>query len=92
MTTNIKVSKEELRSFKELQIIANLRSVKDKISFFKNKYRSDYESFELEVKSGKEDFEKWDDYIEWKAYESELQSLTDKLNVIKHATNFTITD
>ena len=37
--------------------------------FFENKYQKSYEAFEKEIKNAKEeDFEKWDNYLEWKAY------------------------
>ncbi len=36
---------------------------------FEKKYNMDFEDFQSKIKtSEKEDFEKWDDYIEWKAY------------------------
>ena len=36
---------------------------------FEKKYGLEFEDFERQIKSAvKEDFEKWDDYIEWKAY------------------------
>lgn len=36
---------------------------------FEKKYKIDFEVFQSKIKAAKrEDFKKWDDYIEWKAY------------------------
>jgi hypothetical protein len=36
---------------------------------FEKKYNTDFEDFKSKIEAAeKEDFEKWDDYIEWKAY------------------------
>jgi len=41
--------------------------------------------FEKKVKQEKENFEKWDDYIEWKAYVESLKNLESKLRKIEGA-------
>ena len=39
------------------------------IKFFEQKYQKNFDAFEAEINSSKEeDYEKWDDYIEWKAF------------------------
>jgi hypothetical protein len=41
---------------------------------FEKKYGIPFEDFEKQIKTAvKEDFEKWDDYIEWKAYSKSYQ-------------------
>jgi hypothetical protein len=62
------LEKEEVSNALILELKSNLNSIEDKIEFFKKKYKKTFESFEIDVSSKKEDFEKWDDFIEWKAY------------------------
>jgi len=46
--------------------------------------------FEKKVKQEKENFEKWDDYIEWKAYVESLKNLESKLRKIEGAEDIRI--
>jgi hypothetical protein len=54
-----------------------LHIVKEKIALFEKKYGKTFEEFEREVFE-KESFEKWDDYMEWKAYLKTLEDLQRK--------------
>ena len=57
-----------------------------------DKYSCDSNEFEVRVKkSSKEDFEKWDDYIEWKAYINSLKEIELKLKELKSAKDIKIT-
>ncbi len=61
------------------EIVYQMHTFRDKISYFTSKYKTDFESFEREMKEeGKENFEKWDDYLEWKGFESALLELAKK--------------
>ena len=52
-----------------LNLMYELHKISEKLKFFENKYQKSYEAFEKEIKNAKEeDFEKWDNYLEWKAY------------------------
>jgi hypothetical protein len=42
--------------------------VKEKIRSFERKHGCNLETFEDRLKQLPEDFERWDDFIEWKAY------------------------
>mgnify|MGYP001576023230 CR=1 FL=1 len=44
------------------------------------KYRKSFEEFENDVLEGEENFEKWDDYMEWKAY---LSTYKDRMKNLK---------
>ena len=47
-----------------------IHKVQEKRRLFNTKYGLAFGEFEKAVKRGdKEDFNKWDDYMEWKAYE-----------------------
>ena len=63
---------------KDLERLAKLcekHILKQKISLFAKKYGKNFSDFEKDVLS-KEDFEKWDDYMEWRAYLKVLKNLT----------------
>ncbi len=70
------------KSLKDLEKIIKLYElhiVKEKLLLFEKKYGKTFSEFEKEVLS-KEDFEKWDDYLEWKSY---LKSLKDLETTLK---------
>ncbi len=66
--------RESLKDLERLIIFYDLHIVKEKIALFEKKYGKTFSEFEKEVLS-KEDFEKWDDYLEWKAYLKSLKEL-----------------
>jgi hypothetical protein len=66
---------ESLKDLERLVKFYNLHIVKEKIALFEKKYGKTFSEFEKEVLSSKEDFEKWDDYLEWKAYVKTLEDL-----------------
>ena len=54
------------------------------------KHRCNLDAFEEILKHLPEDFERWDDFIEWKAYVDSLKDLESRLKKIEDATNFRI--
>jgi hypothetical protein len=54
---------------------SSLANVKERIIFFERKHGCNLETFEDRLKQLPEDFECWDDFIEWKAYEDRLKNL-----------------
>jgi hypothetical protein len=55
-------------------LMYEIHKIKEKIRFFASKYSLSFDDFEKEVKrAAKEDFTKWDDYMEWKTYEKLLK-------------------
>ncbi len=82
---SIVVSKSEVKEYEKLKTVSQLVPIKEKIKLFERKYGSSFKEFEEEVKRGEEDFEKWDDYIEWKAYLESMKELTAKLKEIEDA-------
>jgi len=88
----LSVTKKEVVEFKKLEIISQIASVKSKIELFESKYGCKFEDFEKKLKEKQdEDFEEWDDYIEWKAYVRALEELKEKLREIENAKNVRIT-
>jgi len=78
----ITVSSDEIKEYERLKIISQLTPVKEKIRFFENKYGCSFEEFEKRLKGKNENFEEWDDYIEWKAYVESQKNLEQRLREI----------
>ena len=80
MTT---IDKKHISDLLLMEAYADLHKVKDKINMFERKYNRKFEDFEDSMNSEEENFEKYDDYIEWKAYMTQLKDLQQKINDIK---------
>ncbi|MFQ5603947.1 MAG: hypothetical protein ACE5HS_11825 [bacterium] len=51
-------------------LIYEIHKTAEKLRIYRKKYGLSFDEFEETVKSDEtEDFNKWDDYMEWKAYE-----------------------
>jgi hypothetical protein len=87
----ITVSKDEVRMFEKLKSISHMAPLKEKIRFFEAKYGCTLEEFERQLKAEPEDFERWDDYLEWQAYRASLRDLEAKLRAIEDAQDVRIT-
>lgn len=82
----LSVTKKEIIEYKKLEIISQIASIKSKIELFESKYGCKFEDFEKKIKDKQdEDFEEWDDYIEWKAYVRTLEELKEELKKIENA-------
>ncbi len=67
-----------------------LNIANEKIGFFERKYKEPFELFEKEILSEEEEsFDKWDDYIEWKAFGDYKGELETKIRMVKSG-NFKI--
>jgi len=84
------VTKDELLEYEKLKIISQLTPAKEKIRLFESKYKCLFEQFENKMKEDTEDFDKWDDYIEWKADIETIKDLTTKLKEIDDATDIKV--
>ena len=88
---SITVSKEEVRGFEKLKAISQIAPIKERIRFFECKYGCRLGEFKNKIKEEEEDFEKWDDYIEWNAYSETLRDLESKMRDIDDAKDIRIT-
>lgn len=68
----------DLREFETLAMLYEKHVVEEKLRLFEKKYGKSFKEFEEEVKE-KEDFEKWDDYMEWKAYLKSHEDINKRL-------------
>lgn len=62
------ITLNKIRDLYLTELYYKINSAKSKLQLFEKKYNSKFDTFEKSVISREEDFEKWDDYIEWKAY------------------------
>jgi hypothetical protein len=86
----ITIEKSEVADWLLLSCKSEHRKVKEKIDLFVQKYNQAFSDFELEVKNTEqENFGKWDDYIEWKAYQQSYSNLKHKIAEIEKG-HFTV--
>jgi hypothetical protein len=88
---SITVSRDEVKGFEKLKAISQIAPLKERIRFFESKYGCTLGEFTDRIKREKEDFEMWDDYIEWKAYIESLKELESKMKDIEDAQDVRIT-
>jgi hypothetical protein len=88
----IEINKKEIKNIYKIDLLSELHITKTRLSFFKNKYKCSLEEFEkkLDAAKDKEDFEKWDELLEWKAYAKSCEKIKEKLEEINNE-NFTFT-
>jgi hypothetical protein len=84
------VSVDDVKAFEKLKLISQIAPLKERIRSFERKYDGDLDALENKMKKLPEDFDRWDDFIEWKAYNDSLKDLESKLKKIEDATDFRI--
>ena len=81
----IKIQKQEIASWLLLDYQAKLFNFKEKLNLFESKYQKSFSEFESNInKSVKENFEMWDDYIEWKSYYKMSIDFENKIKEVEH--------
>lgn len=83
------VSKKEVADLLKLDVMARLREAQEKTKLFEQAHKQSFEDFEQTVLHGEEDFGRWDDYIEWKAYREVQQDLEQKIKALRRG-NFEV--
>lgn len=73
-----------------MEIFSDLHQVREKLRFFQEKYHQDFEKFSIQIEKEEENFEHYDDYMEWKAYMQLFRDLKQKIEDLKHE-NFQVT-
>lgn len=65
--------------------LSKRQELKDKINAFEDKYHTDLQTFEAQLESSSvENFEAWDDLIQWKAYHQFLLEIETKITDIRN--------
>ncbi len=80
---SIVVSVDDIKTFEKLKLISQMAPVKERIRSFERRYGCDIRAFEDKLRQLPEDFERWDDFIEWKAYADSLKDLESRLKQIE---------
>ncbi len=81
---SFEVRETEIKQYQKLKLLGDIAPIKEHIKLFENKYNMNFAEFEKNIKSNKEDYEKWDDYIEWKAYQHKLDDLNKQYAGVEH--------
>lgn len=84
------VKKKEIGDVLLIEAYGELHQVEDTLKYFRAKYQQDFESFSERMRKEDENFEYFDDYVEWKAYEKLYQETTAKIEDLKSG-NFQVT-
>jgi hypothetical protein len=77
------VFREELLAFKKLDILYQMNLLREQSERLERKYDCSLEEFRSRVNDSDEDYEMWDDLIEWEACHSalsEISSLMERIN------------
>jgi hypothetical protein len=83
-------SKNQIGNWILLDYAAQKQVIIQKIEIIRNKYKLDFDVFEIQINNNSpENFEAWDDYIEWKAFQTFLEEIEEKIDEIKHG-NFQV--
>ena len=80
----MEVDSQEYREFQRFKIIPNLSVLNDRIKLFESKYNMSFAEFATYVHEQSENFEYWDDYIEWLACIESRKDLLSKLDELLH--------
>ena len=83
--SEVVITRDEIIMYEKLKIISEIAPIRERIAEFERKYGMSLEEFEETLKESEENFEAWDDYIEWKAYVRKLKDLQEKLREIENA-------
>ncbi len=89
---DIRISKTEIKEYEKLKVIAQMAPIAAKINQFEHKYKMKLAKFETSIKKGEEDFEKWDDLVEWKGYAKALEDLEKTFKDIDNVKDVRITE
>lgn len=81
----ITIPKQQVANWLLLEYLATAHAVNEKIRLLERKYAQTWEEFSTAVQTApEEDFEQWEDYIEWKAYNKMAHSLAVKMDEVRH--------
>jgi len=83
------INKQNIADMLLLETFSEMHQVRDKLNFFREKYQQDFEDFSKQIEKEDEDFEHFDDYMEWKAYTKLFHNISQKIEDLKYG-NFQI--
>lgn len=80
----VSVSKKQVENLLRMTLLAQSSGVGDKIAWFEKKYPQGFAALESALQSEPENFVRWDDYMEWKAYRNVHDELQHDLSELRH--------
>ena len=80
----ITITKTNISEWLLLDVYSEMNTVTEKLKFFERKYNKTFSEFEQSIADEKENFEKYDDYIEWKAYIQVRESIEKRITDIQN--------
>ena len=86
----VTISHTDILNMMRIELLARLRAMQDKIHWFEQKYACSFEEFEVKVQTKNENFEHWDDYMEWQAYQKASEDIQHDITELQNG-NFEIT-
>ena len=79
------LTKKQIGNWVLLDYLAQKQQLEEKINILEKKYDVDLQTFENQVENASsEDFQAWDDVIEWKAYTQFLSEIDSKIADIRN--------
>lgn len=87
---DIIISKDEIIEYEKLKVISEITLTKEKTILFEKKYGCSIDAFIKKMEKADENFEEWDDYIEWKANFEIVKDLEHKLIELDNAKDIKI--
>ena len=86
----ITIQKQDVANWLLAEYLATSHTVNEKLRLFERKYGQTWEEFSKAVVSAPdENFDQWDDYIEWKAYVKTAEDLAHKIAEVRRG-NFEV--
>jgi len=79
----VTIDKQHVSSVLLMEAYAESHQIKERITYFNKKYGQSFFEFEKQSLKGEENFEMYDDYIEWKAYINKDKEIEEKINDLK---------
>lgn len=82
LTTNtpFEITRKDVESYVKMQLYTELTLIKEKLALFEIKYNCNFLLFEKSVTTAaEENFEHWDDYMEWKAFYNKYNLLKKRI-------------
>ena len=87
----ISISKDDIKDILIMKKKVELHNAQERIRILEGKYQKKFSEFEQWMKESEENFNVWDDYIEWKAYERLIKDLEQAIVDVDNATDIQIT-
>jgi hypothetical protein len=79
----VEITRKDIENYVKMKFYTELTLIKEKLVLFEKKYNCDFLQFEKSINEAEEeDFERWDDYMEWKAFYKKYNRLKEKATSI----------